>query len=130
MTRSSRAQIVVVVVVVLAAGAWGCVAPPADPATDDAIPFARDFQGFESWPSQMLESATASGSSHVSGRRIVYINHALAADATTFPVGTLIVKRTDADGTLSAVQRLVTAPSPMALTMARKASARSAGRGS
>jgi hypothetical protein len=39
---------------------------------------------------------------HVSGRRTVYVNHEAEPGATSFPVGTLMVKETEADGKLFA----------------------------
>ncbi|HVZ75279.1 MAG TPA: hypothetical protein VHJ20_23035 [Polyangia bacterium] len=90
-------------VVALVATAAGCVSPPAtSDGGDEFVAFARDFQGFESWQQQTMTSETATGSTHVSGTRVVYINHLAPAGATEFPVGTLVVKRTEADGKLFA----------------------------
>jgi hypothetical protein len=85
-------------------GAIGCSSSP--PATDGVrFPFiavASDFNGFRSWPSHSIESATASGSTHVTGARTVYINEMPPAGASAFPAGTRIVKETAADGKLFA----------------------------
>jgi hypothetical protein len=63
---------------------------------------ASDFSGFESWTSSSYTSTTPTGSTHVSGTRTVYINQAPPAGATEFPIGTLIVKVTEADGKIFA----------------------------
>jgi len=65
------------------------------------IAFARDFDGFRTWPSKTFESPPTT-TTHIGGQRTVYINQLPAADATSFPVGTLIVKETAADGKLFA----------------------------
>jgi hypothetical protein len=92
--------------IVLAAAAvatLGCGGTPADPTIDgEFVAFARDFEGFSTWDHSSIDNTTPAGSTHVSGKRTVYINHEPAADATTFPVGTVIVKRTELDGKLFA----------------------------
>ena len=64
--------------------------------------FGPDFQGFVDWPSLALQFPSVSGSPHAAGPRTVFINHEPPPDATAFPVGTIIVKRTEADGQLFA----------------------------
>jgi hypothetical protein len=49
-----------------------------------------------------FSSGAAAGSTHVAGTRTVYINRKPPAGATEFPVGTIIVKVTDADGKIFA----------------------------
>ena len=61
-----------------------------------------DFKGYQSWTSFTLDSTSPTGSTHVSGKRTVYINHLPPADATEFPIGTIIVKETAADGKIFA----------------------------
>jgi hypothetical protein len=89
----------------LAVGQSGCGRPSetsVDGSRDTFIAFARDFSGFRGWPSHAVDSAVAAGSTHVSGPRTVYINQPPRPDATEFPVGTLIVKETAADGKIFA----------------------------
>jgi hypothetical protein len=85
-------------------GAIGCSSNPLPPdgARFPFIAVAGDFDGFRSWPSHAIESPAASGSTHVSGARTVYINELPPAGAAAFPVGTRIVKETAADGKLFA----------------------------
>jgi hypothetical protein len=86
----------------LVAGA--CGSPAAGPSSGPRVPFiafAQDFASFRAWPSNTFESP-ATTTIHVGGLRTVYINQLPAADATTFPVGTMIVKATATDGKLFA----------------------------
>jgi hypothetical protein len=101
-SRAWRAPASIVLAVAVVA-TLGCGGTAPDPAADgEFVAFARDFQGFSSWSSWSVENMTPAGSTHVSGKRTVYINRKPAADATTFPVGTVIVKRTELDGKLFA----------------------------
>jgi hypothetical protein len=63
--------------------------------------YARDFQGFESWPSETFTDPNPGGATHVAGIRTIYLNHAPDAGATEFPLKTIIVKRTS-DGKIFA----------------------------
>jgi hypothetical protein len=65
------------------------------------IAYAKDFQGFEKWPSETFDDPAPGGATHVAGVRTVYLNHAPDAGATEFPLGTIIVKRTS-DGKMFA----------------------------
>jgi hypothetical protein len=90
----------------VAAGA-GCGAASGNADTDvDAgatfIAFASDFATFRTWPSQSVDNPVAAGSTHVAGPRTVFINQPPPADATSFPVGTMIVKVTAVDGQIFA----------------------------
>lgn len=88
----------------LLALAGGCSGGGAAGGEGD-VPFvatASMFAGFRGWSSNSIDNPVASGSTHVSGPRTVYINHLPAADATAFPKGTLIVKETFADGKIFA----------------------------
>src|SRR5258708_2773811 len=89
---------------VLAVAAVACGAPPPPDVVPGGkfTPYARDFEGFSAWPSETIETTTDSGATHVSGSRTVYINHLPEAGATAFEPGTIIVKRTMADGKLFA----------------------------
>jgi hypothetical protein len=69
------------------------------------IAYARDFQGFESWPSETFNDPNPGGATHVAGLRTVYLNHAPDAGATEFPLGTIIVKRTSDGKTFAQVKR-------------------------
>jgi len=99
-TRATRgaAGILAAAVVV---GLAGCSAAPLGERYP-FIAFGSDFVGFRTWTSQSMESPVAGGSTHVSGLRTVYINALPPPDATAFPVGTMIVKETQADGKLFA----------------------------
>jgi hypothetical protein len=63
--------------------------------------YARDFQGFEKWPSETFDDPNAAGATHVAGIRTIYLNQAPPADAPEFPLGTIIVKQTS-DGKIFA----------------------------
>ncbi|HEX4403394.1 MAG TPA: hypothetical protein VH560_01105 [Polyangia bacterium] len=65
------------------------------------IAYAKDFQGFESWPSETFDDPVPGGATHVAGVRTVYLNRAPDAGATEFPLGTIIVKQTS-DGKMFA----------------------------
>jgi hypothetical protein len=97
---SPRAAAALLVAVVAGASACGTSAPPDERQTFTA--WATDFVGFRTWPSQSVDNAIAAGSTHVSGKRTVYINALPPAGAAAFPVGTIIVKETAADGKLFA----------------------------
>jgi hypothetical protein len=92
-----------IVLAVAAVATLGCGGTPPEPVVDgEFVAFARDFEGFPMWDHWSIDNTTPAGSTHVSGKRTVYINHEPAADATTFLVGTVIVKRTELDGKLFA----------------------------
>jgi hypothetical protein len=82
------------------AGASGCSGGSAAPT--GFVAQNIDFRGYKSWTSFTLDSTTPGGSTHVSGERTVYINHLPPSDATEFPIGTIIVKETAADGKIFA----------------------------
>ena len=83
------------------AGVVGCGGGATDTGPS-FVAFASDFMGFESWQSETLDSPTASGSTHVSGVRTIYLNKVPPAGATAFPLSTIIVKRTEMDGKIFA----------------------------
>lgn len=94
----------------LAALAGACSAQPGATATGDdgatpVIAFASSFDGFTGWTSKTTDDAVAEGSTHVAGLRTVYINHLPSADATAFPLGTIIVKVTETDGKIFAREK-------------------------
>ena len=75
------------------------------PSTGADVPFiayTKDFADYRSWPSNTIIDAQPSGMTHVGGTRTIYINQLPTADATAFPVGTIIVKETAADGRIFA----------------------------
>jgi hypothetical protein len=87
----------------LALAANSCGASPGASSTRvPFIAFASDFASFRSWSNNTVTNTVQVSVVHVSGTRTVYINQPPAADATTFPVGTLIVKETFADGKIYA----------------------------
>jgi len=87
----------------LEVSACGGATPP--PSTGTGVPFiayARDFADYQSWPSNTITYGQASGMTHVGGTRTIYINQLPGPDAIAFPVGTIIVKETAADGRIFA----------------------------
>jgi len=89
----------------LALGASACGGGGATPSAGTGVPFiayTKDFANYQSWPSNTITDAQPSGMTHVGGTRTIYINQLPAADATAFPVGTIIVKETAADGRIFA----------------------------
>jgi hypothetical protein len=79
--------------------AAGCTKSEA-PATDGGIflAFASDFADFRSWPSNTTDIPVDEGATHVAGPRTIYINQFPPTGATSFPIGTMIVKVTETDG--------------------------------
>ena len=71
---------------------WLCMSACATSATDpEFVAQDSDFQDFSAWQSWPMD-ATAPGSFHTTGARIVYLNRKPPSDATTWPVGTILVK--------------------------------------
>ena len=66
----------------------GCTTAPTD---GEFVVQDSDFDGLETWQHWSI-AATAPGSFHTTGPRIVYLNRKPPADATVFPVGTILVK--------------------------------------
>jgi hypothetical protein len=53
-----------------------------------------DFAGFSTWESFSFDApGTADGKTHTAGKRIVYLNQPPPHGSTSFPVGTIIVKK-------------------------------------
>jgi len=69
-------------------------AEPWVPKAEPYVAFAKDFDGFRHWTATQVE-ATAASDIHVSAPRTVYANHLPDPGATTFDVGTMIVKEID-----------------------------------
>lgn len=68
----------------------GCLDNDALPGSGGSfVAMQADFAGFDTWPAFDVEQADTG---HVDGARAVYLNVEPADDATTFPVGTIIVK--------------------------------------
>jgi hypothetical protein len=65
------------------------------------IAYAKDFQGFEKWPSETFDDPSPGGATHVAGVRTIYLNQAPPPGATEFPLKTIIVKKTS-DGKMFA----------------------------
>jgi hypothetical protein len=88
------------VVFAFAAALGGCSGTSSESGDGGApfVAFAKDFAGFSSWEHVTFSNEAAAGSTHVAGTRTVYINRKPPAGATAFPVGTVIVKVTGADG--------------------------------
>jgi len=93
----------------------GCSSSAAD-ATDAGgggsgsfVAYAASFSSFESWPSAPAASENDAGDGlHGVGPLRVYWNHNPPSGATSFPVGTIIVKETEgADVTQRAVFAMV-----------------------
>lgn len=72
----------------------GCGASPAAPdagASSTFIALSGDFDGFERWMRYDVGHQVG-GSVHVAGARSIFLRSAPPHGATTFPVGTLLVK--------------------------------------
>ncbi len=65
-----------------------CATTPVD---SEFVVQDGDFAGLETWQHWQID-ATAPGSFHTTGPRIVYLNRKPPAGATAFPVGTILVK--------------------------------------
>lgn len=92
----SRAILAIWPCVLVGIAATSCVATE-DGATSGGervpfVAFAGDFAGFRSWTHTPGTSATPPATTHTMGPRTVYINTEPKAGATSFPVGTIIVK--------------------------------------
>ena len=75
--------------------ASGCVPAPGtlSPEPSVFVPMPADFAGYTSWPSLSIPAATTATTASVhSGPATVYISAPPSDGATTFPVGTRIVK--------------------------------------
>jgi hypothetical protein len=89
----------------LTLGLGACGGGGSTPSTGTDVPFVaytKDFADYRSWPSNTIIDAQPSGMTHVGGTRTIYINRLPPADATAFPIGTIIVKETAADGRIFA----------------------------
>ena len=84
-------------------GAFASRMPPQSPAAGDSsaevsvmcafgVPFATNFTGYHDWSETVIEGTSTPASTHLAGRRVVYINKKPPAGSTEFPVGTIIVK--------------------------------------
>jgi hypothetical protein len=93
-----NAHTFVIVGAIAVAALAGCGGDADADAGPTFIAYARDFQGFEKWPSETFDDPNPGGATHVAGVRTVYLNHAPPAGATAFPIGTIIVKQTPIDG--------------------------------
>lgn len=102
MTTSVGPRLGVVALAACALGAACAGAPAPEAAPGEFVAFGSDFQAFLTWPSEMLNDPSAVGAPHAAGPRTIFINHEPPPGATAFPVGTIIVKRTEADGKLLA----------------------------
>jgi len=76
----------------------------ADGSTPDAGPsmfiaVRSDFEPYASWPSFYLGTVPPPDAPDLAGPRTVYINRMPPAGAKSFPVGTIIVKRIEAQPT-------------------------------
>lgn len=81
-----------------AAGCGGSDNTETPPADDTPfIALQRDLQGFSTWEHFHLDG-DGSGTPHTGVVRDLYLNKRPPKGATTFPVGTIIVKRTDGVG--------------------------------
>jgi hypothetical protein len=102
--RSRGAFAAWITLAAVAAGAAGCTSSGAsDPAANGTfIAENGDFKGYQNWASFSLDDPNPGGSTHVAGKRTIYINHEPPAGASEFPVGTIVVKETSADGKIFA----------------------------
>jgi hypothetical protein len=99
-----RQLTVTALAVTLGVGESGCGAAASQATSDGGIfvAFGSDFAAFRSWPSRSVDNTIAQGATHVAGTREIYINQLPPAGAASFPVGTMIVKITEADGQIFA----------------------------
>jgi hypothetical protein len=67
------------------------------PEREVFVAMERDFQGFRSWGSALLNVDEAQGVTHQQGQRRVYINAFPPLLTALFPTGTMIVKEAQAD---------------------------------
>jgi hypothetical protein len=79
---------------VVALGACGSSTDGADggAATPTFVAHQSDFQGYKTWRSFPFDAPDPQGGVHTMGPRIEYINPVPPHGATSFPVGTVIVK--------------------------------------
>lgn len=77
-----------------------CSSPPGSDETAQAqgafVAYAPAFQGFRAWESFKIADAPAVSGIHTSGSRTEYLKSRPEHGATSFPVGTIIVKEFDA----------------------------------
>jgi hypothetical protein len=66
------------------------------------IAYAKNFQGFEKWPSETFDDPDPGGATHAPGPYTIYLNQQPPPNATEFPLGTIILKKTSVDGKLLA----------------------------
>lgn len=80
---------------ILAVGiAAGCNGATDDTSTtgDTLIAFATNFAGYHDWSDTVIDASSTPASTHLAGKRTVYINKTPPSGSTEFPVGTIIVK--------------------------------------
>jgi hypothetical protein len=93
MTLATKTQWLVTMVIFF--GAAGCgkdAEPPALPARTPFVAFERDFQDFRDWLEVEVPKLEPQGVTHTEGDVRQWINARPAPGATSFPVGTMIVK--------------------------------------
>lgn len=92
-------------VLILSISGVGCGegSEAGEPDQTAFIAFAPDFAGFERW--RRFDVQGVAGLAHPAGARSVFINRLPAKSATAFPVGTVIVKRTEGGDTFAMVKR-------------------------
>lgn len=75
--------------------AAGCTSGTEDdpPVGDTFIAFATNFTGYQDWEETVIDTGTVPASTHLTGKRVVFINKKPPPGSTTFPVGTIIVKQ-------------------------------------
>jgi hypothetical protein len=75
----------------------GCGGPPEEPEPQLFIALQRDLESFQTWEHFKLEG-DGSGNPHTGFDRDLYLNKRPAKGSTEFPIGTIIVKRSDGLG--------------------------------
>jgi hypothetical protein len=89
-----RRRVLGLVLVVASASGCGGAESATEPPGDSFIAFASSFADFRTWPSYPVtetEDAT-----HTTGPRTEYLNQTPAHGSKEFPVGTIVVKESDA----------------------------------
>lgn len=73
----------------------GCDGSTQDdgPVGETFIAFATNFTGYQDWEETVIDTGSTPASTHLTGKRVVYINKKPPPGSTEFPVGTIIVKQ-------------------------------------
>jgi hypothetical protein len=73
----------------------GTATPPEPAPAGSYIALKRDFADFAKWEPFPVKEQADGGNVHLAGARTVYLNERPPAGSTTWPVGTVVVKKMD-----------------------------------